>query len=204
MNLIRPVVLFCLALSLSAAGLTGCGSGTRTDPYSSNEPLRDPQRARDLHAQASQAMAEDPTQAEALLRQALDADLYHGPSHNNLGILLLAKGDLYSAASEFEWARKLLPGHPDPRVNLAMTLEKAGKSHEALMAYESALEVYPNYLPALQGKAMIQVGQREIREDTAAALHEIALRGDAHWRSWAIRQQQRLRASPYLAPVGQE
>ena len=33
--------------------------------------------------------------------------------HGNLGVLYLNRGELYEAASEFEWARRLLPGHPD-------------------------------------------------------------------------------------------
>lgn len=40
-------------------------------------------------------------------------------------------GWLHKAASEFEWARKLMPGYPDPRLNLAMTLEEAGRIDEA-------------------------------------------------------------------------
>ncbi len=42
--------------------------------------------------------------------------------------MFLGQRKLYEAANEFEWAKKLLPGHPDPRVNLARTLEEAGAS----------------------------------------------------------------------------
>ena len=59
------------------------------------------------------------------------------------------------AANEFEWARKLMPGHPDPRVNLAMTLEMAGKVVEELASYGAALKVYPDYPPAVQGIASL-------------------------------------------------
>lgn len=52
--------------------------------------------------------------------------MFNGPAHNNLGVLFLERGQLCKAANEFEWTRKLLPGHPDPRVNLALTLERAG------------------------------------------------------------------------------
>ena len=41
---------------------------------------------------------------------------------------------LYDAAAEFEWARKLMPGHPDPRLNLAITLERAGREEGATAA----------------------------------------------------------------------
>jgi len=49
-------------------------------------------------------------EAETLLRRALTADLYHGPAHNNLGVLYLTQGKLFEAAGEFEWARGELAG----------------------------------------------------------------------------------------------
>jgi hypothetical protein len=61
--------------------------------------------------------------AERLLRDALTADLSYGPAHNNLGVLRLKRGDLSEAANEFEWARKLIPEHPDRRFSRAPTLE---------------------------------------------------------------------------------
>src|SRR5690606_33130686 len=116
--------------------------------------------------------------AEALLREALAADLYHGPAHNNLGVLYLQRGELYEAASEFEWARKLLPGHPDPRVNLALTLERAGRGEKAREAFEAALEVAPEYTPALQGLAKLRVRSGLRDERTRELLQEVALRGE--------------------------
>jgi Flp pilus assembly protein TadD len=103
--------------------------------------------------------------------------------------VFLKRGQLYEAASEFEWARKLLPGHPDPRVNLAMTLEQAGRSDEALATYATALEVYQNYLPAMQGLARLQIREGKPDDKTDTYLREIAMRGDtARWRDWARTQ----------------
>ena len=62
-------------------------------------------------------------------------------------MLFLKQDKLYEAANEFEWAKKLLPGHPDPRVNLALVMERAGRNDEAFANYQAALEVWPNYLP---------------------------------------------------------
>jgi Flp pilus assembly protein TadD len=92
-------------------------------------------------------------EAEAILREALAADLYHGPAHNNLGVVYLRQGRLYEAANEFEWARKLMPGNPDPRFNLALTLERAGRTGEALAMYGTALEVEEGHLPSMQALA---------------------------------------------------
>ncbi len=53
----------------------------------------------------------------------------------NLGTQLLLKGDLYATSEEFPWASKLLHGHPDPRMHLALTLEIAGWTDDALSTY---------------------------------------------------------------------
>ena len=124
--------------------------------------------------------------AESLLREALNADLYFGPAHNNLGVIFLHRDELYEAAAEFEWARKLMPGHPDPRVNLAFTLESAGRIDDAIATYRTALEVLPDDIAAMQGLARAQVRTGRRDEQTARLLSEIAMRGEsAAWRSWA-------------------
>lgn len=182
-----------LTIALSCVGVAcvgGCASTQRSDPYAPlTEADRDSTLAGRLNEQASDLMDKDPGQAENLLRKALAADLYCGPAHNNLGVLLLRRGDLYGAASEFEWARKLLPGHPDPRMNLAMTLEAAGRTDDALDAYASALEVYPEHLPSMQAMASLQVRTGRADDRTPGMLREIAMRGESDtWKSWAQRQ----------------
>jgi tetratricopeptide (TPR) repeat protein len=105
---------------------------------------------------------------------------------NNLGVILLGKGDLYGAAHEFEWARKLLPGHPEPRLNLALTLEQAGRIQDARAAYMSALEVYPGYMPAVQGAARLAVAEGREPDELRRWLEQIALEGESEaWREWA-------------------
>jgi Tfp pilus assembly protein PilF len=175
-------------LSIAALMLPGCAAHhPSSNPYAPQvDGDRDELRAQKLTQEAAAVLDRDPKHAETLLRQALTADLYHGPAHNNLGVLYLKRGELYSAASEFEWARKLMPGHPDPRVNLALTLERAGRTDEALSAYASALEVYPDHLPALQALARLQIKSGKTDARTPHALQEIALRGESEpWREWA-------------------
>jgi tetratricopeptide (TPR) repeat protein len=180
-------MLSVLAVCVLGLGLGACKSASGDGPYeAASEQQRDVARALELNARAADMLQSDPEGAEALLREALTADLFCAPAHNNLGVVFLGQGKLYEAAGEFEWARKLLPGHPDPRVNLALVLESAGKVDEALASYEAALEVQPGYLPAIQGAARLAV--REGREDERLAgwLGEIAMRGtEPTWRSWA-------------------
>ena len=172
----------------------GCRSATPSPYAPLSEATRSTARAEALNREAADLMETEAAKAERLLREALTADLFHGPAHNNLGVLFLEQGKLYEAAGEFEWAKKLMPGHPDPRVNLALTLERAGRIDEAFAGYESALEVWPDYLPAIQGLASLTV--RTGRQDARLArwLDAIAMRAESvHWREWARARSQRTR-----------
>jgi Tfp pilus assembly protein PilF len=165
--------------------LAGCASSP--GPYvPQSESSRDSAKAQRLTQEAAAILHKDPARAERLLREALAADLFHGPAHNDLGVLFLKQDHLYDASGEFEWARKLLPGHPDPTLNLALTLEKAGRTERALEMYSSALDVYPDYIPALQAMARLQIRSGKTDDRTKAALDEVAMRGEtAEWRQWA-------------------
>lgn len=180
----RRLFLFLLVLVLG-----GCANAPRSAYEPLNENSRNPLEAQRLTLKAADIMHTDPARAEELLCKALSADLYHGPAHNNLGVLYLTQGKLYEAANEFEWARKLMPGHPDPRMNLALTLERAGRINEALAAYDTALEVYPGHVPSMQALARLQVRHNRADDRTDNFLREIALRGETEeWREWARRQ----------------
>jgi len=173
--------------------LVACRSAP-AGPYApGTETTRDTARAQELNARAADALDSDPAEAERLLRAALGADLFFGPAHNNLGVLYLKQGKLYEAAGEFEWARKLLPGHPDPRLNLALTLERAGKTDEAIRTYQTALEVWPGHVGTLQALARLEVVSGRRSADLDGWLDEIAMRGETKlWRDWATCQRRRM------------
>lgn len=193
---VRPLHLRLSAFicGLFFLSLTACRS---TGPYAPiTEGARDTDKAQRLTQQAAKIIDTNPDKAEKLLREALTADLYHGPAHNNLAAIYLARGELFTAANEAEWAKKLMPGHPDPRVNLALILERAGRTDDALQHYTGALEVQPGFLPAIQGLARLQVRAKRTDERTAALLDEIALRGDTQqWRAWARLERLKLEES---------
>ena len=183
-------------LAMSACLVVGCRTTAPAahGPYQEPEEsaLRQTAEAERLTKLAADLIEDDPERAEDLLRDALNNDLFFGPAHNNLGVIYLKQDRLYEAAGEFEWARKLMPGHPDPRLNLAITLERAGREDEAISAYTAALEVYPDYLPAMQGLARQAVRDGSRSEQLDAWLREIAMRSmDPEWRDWARREAQR-------------
>jgi tetratricopeptide (TPR) repeat protein len=176
--------------------LASCAGSHGSGPYAPlSESDRDGDKARKLNAEAAKVMETSPEKAEKLLREALTADLYCGPAHNNLGVLYLKQGSLFAAAGEFEWARKLLPGLPEPRMNLALTLEKAGRTDEALATYSTALEVYPDHIATIEAMALLQVKSGKTDEHTRKMLDDIAMRGEnERWREWAHEQSIRLAA----------
>ncbi len=178
---------------LTFAVVAGVGCTTGTGPYSpQTESARNSLKAQELSQKAAALMDKDPVNAEALLREALTADLYHGPAHNNLGVIYLRQNLLYQAASEFEWARKLTPGHPDPRMNLALTLERAGRVDEALTTYTSALDVYAGHMPTIEAMTRLRIKSGRTDQSTRAMLEEIALKGETpQWREWARGQMNR-------------
>lgn len=164
----------------------GCTKTVRGPYNSDGEQRRDVVQAERLYQACLPILDKDPEQAEQQLREVLGFDLYHGAAHNNLGVLLLKKGKLYDAAEEFVWARKLMPGHPEPRVNLAMTLARGGKYHDAIAAAQNALEVAPGNLWAMQTLAYLQVEQGLVDEQTKTLIADISLRAqDEKWYSWA-------------------
>ena len=169
-------------------GLGACRSNAPAGPYNPpREAARNPVIAERLNREAADLIESDPARAEELLRQALSHDLFFGPAHNNLGVVFLAGGKLYEAASEFEWAKKLLPDSPDPRVNLALCLERAARVDAAIESYEAALAVLPDYLPAVQGLACLTLKSGRDDERLGHWLDDIAMRGDdASWREWAL------------------
>jgi Tfp pilus assembly protein PilF len=181
-----PNIAWMSLLCLLTLVMSACKSSPHGPYTTPSNDARDPQRAQELTSKAVDLMGKDPKKAEELLREALTADVYFGPAHNDLGVLYLKQGNLYEAANEFEWARKLMPGHPDPRMNLALTLERAGRINEAMATYETALEVYPNHVPTMQAMTRLQLRQNRADDRTPGMLKEIALAGEnARWREWA-------------------
>jgi len=175
--------------AIGLALLAAC-SATSVGPYTTlTEETRSTTEAEQLNRRAADLITSDPGRAESLLRDALTKDIYFGPAHNNLGVLYLKAGKLYEAANELEWARKLLPGNPDPRINLGLVLERAGRTEEALKAYEAALEVTPECIAATQGAASLVIRSRWNDRRLASWLGYIATRGEPEaWRRWALDQ----------------
>jgi len=64
--------------------------------------------------------------------------------HNNLGAILLQRGQLDEARQQFECAVELDPRDPDPRNNLGSALAMMGRTREAIPQFEAALAGEPS------------------------------------------------------------
>ena len=93
------------------------------------------------------------------------------------------------AALALIWAGRLLPGAADPRMNLALTLERAGRIDQALASYRSALDASPDHIPTIQAMTRLQLRAARPDDATRERLSEIALRGETdQWKVWAKAQ----------------
>ena len=82
-----------------------------------------------------------------------------------------------------------MPGPPDPRMNLGLTLEKAGRTDEAIAQYRRALEVHPGHRPTVQALTRLEIRAGRETDETLGRLSSLALEGETHqWRTWARRQ----------------
>ncbi|WP_147871715.1 tetratricopeptide repeat protein [Stieleria maiorica] len=128
-------------------------------------------------------------QAAKHFREAVAADYTYGPAHNNLGLLHYEQGNLYQAVMAFEQAREFLPNDPAVVYNLALALESAGRTGEALELYYTANAMdraNPHYLGNLV-RLRVRMGEHD--ELLVQQLRDLALietRPD--WRRWADTQ----------------
>lgn len=185
--------LLPLIISALMSGASGCSVSSERDATHSRDVPRNTVLAETLTREAVAVMDRDPRRAEALLDEALEADMFYGPSHNNLGVLRLSGGNLHGAAQSFHSATKLMPDSPEPRINLAITMERAGRIADAMDAYSDVLVCHPDHVAVMQALVMCQVRHARRDERTPTLLREVALRGEtAEWREWAQREALRL------------
>lgn len=186
------IVLSALPL---VAVLFGCGyepiEPAPSRPY--RTVAEDPRRNIDL-ARAENARAVDLVgqenfdAAENALKAALEADVFYGPAHNNLGMVYFRKQQYYLAAWEFQYAAKLMPNKAEPRNNLGLVMENAGRMEEAMGHYDQALALEPDN-PNILGnlaRARLRANRRDGR--TRQLLQELVLKDDRpRWTEWARR-----------------
>jgi len=180
-------------LAVPVLFLGGCQRGDLREPEYrtvAQDPNRDTETARRENGRAFALIeAGNLNEAEKVLKKALEADLFHGPAHNNLGVVYQRQKMYYKAAWEFQYATKLMPFSPEPRNNLGLVYERVGRLKEAESWYDQAISLQPDN-PEMIGN-LVRVRLREgIRDEkTYRLLEELALKTiRPEWAEWAREQ----------------
>ena len=163
-----------------------CGCAQRSSAPAASPP-RDRARAEELRAQAiTHIQQREWESAEQRLREALQADPFDGPSHANLGVVLWKRGKFFDAGWELRFACQLMPKAAQPRHNLGLLFEAAGRSELAEEQFRSALACDPGDVEIIGHLARIRVRQNKVDDETLALLHSVAADDDdSVWRTWA-------------------
>lgn len=189
---LRPALAAALCLVVLAP--VGCSSTPRR-PASSSPSGLDPSerafRAQQLAEQGDRARNLGNTdRAIQLYRESIEYSAEHADVWNNLGLLLLEKGELDKALSAFTMAAELDPTDPRPHTNIGITNLRSGWAEYALQDFRRALDITPNYLPALRGaiRATDLLGRAEF-EDLERIRRALLAERDEQWRAYFERQR---------------
>lgn len=123
--------------------------------------------------------------AETLWRRTLAVNPEAWLAHNNLGDLLLRRGQVGAAARHFAEAVRLEPDDAFVHNNLAITLHRRGRHQEALASFQEALRRRPDYPEAHSNIAavLLEIGRLdEALDHLDAALRMRPEMPEAHVR----------------------
>ncbi len=172
-------------------------SGCRWDPLKLDrsrgyqtvaaDPRRDTDLARRKNAQGVALLREgNYAGAEGALKEALAADLFFGPAHNNLGTAYFHQKKYYLAAWEFQYAVKTMPHSAEPRNNLGMVLEAVFKFTDAEKWYDEALTLQPENPEVVANLARLYVRSGRKDEKTRQLLAQVVMKDHRpEWVAWA-------------------
>lgn len=128
----------------------------------------EPDRPEWIYHQSTCARQAGDTQlALSLLRRSVELDPESAAARNDLGVAWMEEGETDKAATEFEAAMKLAPGHPTPMVGLAEVRVREGGNQEAAELCQRALALAGDYKHAhyILGLALRGLGRSDEARD---------------------------------------
>lgn len=87
-----------------------------------------------------------------------DSEIYY-----ELGLNYLLNDDNLNAQKNFIRTLKLSPGNKNAQVKLALTHELSGEDDMAILVYNTIIEKYPCYIPALSSLAGLHMGKDDFK-----------------------------------------
>ncbi len=179
-----------------ASLVCGCQSQAPVGGYQTlpKDPRRDTDAARQHNAAAVKWIEADRLDdAEKELKDALTADLFFGPAHNNLGTVYFKQKKFYYAAWEFQYAAKLMTDSPQPRNNLGLVYEEVGRLDDAAKWYNEALQLAPDSVEATANLARLRIRNNQRDDRTRQLLGDVILKDPRpEWVAWARLEQSRI------------
>ncbi len=179
---VKRRVILATAAVVTLTALAACSGPARPGSSAAD---RDTKRAQVLTERSASLRDSDPEAAFRVLRDAIAADPFYAPAHNNLGVLQLKTGQLNSARASFETARKLMPNDAGPHLNLALVYTAAGLTDEAESLYVQVLETHPGNTYALRGLLVLRTDRGLVDDETRGMLEQLAMSDDPLWGDWA-------------------
>jgi Tfp pilus assembly protein PilF len=184
-----------IALLVLSALVVGCASSKKPDNQPNyqtvgKDPRRDTDTAKAENARGLAALDKgNLTEAEAALKRALAADIMFGPAHNNLGKVYYKQNKLYLAAWEFEYAAKLMPHQAEPKNNMGLVFEAAGKWNEAIDNYSQALMIEPDNAEVIGNAARAHIRRGDSGPEVRELLTKLVMLDTRpQWVTWAKRR----------------
>lgn len=197
----RAWLCFGVAAGLSI-GLAGCARPAPSNVVIQDNGLAELQEAERLSQEAFKAQkAGKSEQAIQLYQESLNhAQELYGV-WNNLGLLLLEKGDRMQAVTMFNRAAELAPDKAEPYYNAGWVYMDNAQPEKALDYFKKALARQPRYLESLRGSArvgrILAVADEEALERMKTA---IMIEKDPAWRR--IFEEEKYRIDGALQTAG--
>ena len=183
--MLLPLVALCAV----ALACTPPAKEIQKTPYKTlgTDSSRNTQKAAECNARAVELLKDNQVDAaEKELTEALTADVFFGPAHNNLGTVYYRQKKYYLCAWEFQYAAKLMPNKAEPKGNLGMVFEAVGKTAEATKYYEEALTIEPDDIETAANLARVLIAANRKDDRTRKLLDEIVMKDTRpQWVSWA-------------------
>lgn len=107
----------------------------------------------------------EPSHAEEMLNDFLSADRWQLDDLAHLGASFAPRGLFGLAEKVFSKWTELTPNHPEPWTNLGLCLCRQRKLNQARKVLEYALQLNPDYLPAMNnlGEVYQELGENELQ-----------------------------------------
>ncbi|MBM3336097.1 MAG: tetratricopeptide repeat protein [Betaproteobacteria bacterium] len=112
-----------------------------------------------------QLLAGDPVRSESALSRFLESDAWQLDDLAELGVQLVPRSHFALATQVFAKWTEVTPNNPEPWTNLGLCLSRQKRLQEARSVLEHALEINPNYLPAMNnlGEVYQELGEHDLQ-----------------------------------------